>query len=100
LVERMHQERMMPRERLAYDPLANDPKDDLLVVTTEPVLHAITLGQMTIEQARGYGALRLYGSDAQLVAFLADFGQIGTQPLTNGSRQISMTNGSFVPLTD
>ena len=81
LIERMHEERLMPRQKLEYDPLASDPEDDLILITTEPVLHAITRGELTIQEGKAFGAVRLYGSDAQRADFASDFGQIGASSL-------------------
>lgn len=81
LVERMHRERIMPLKPISFDALGADPKDDLLIVTTEPALHAITRGNLTVEDAISLGVMRLYGTDSQKAAFAADFGEIGSQQL-------------------
>ena len=96
----MHKERLMPRGQLEYDPLAKDPEDDLMLVTTEPVLHAIALEEMTIAEALSHGVVRLYGTDAQLAAFRADFDRIGTQAQPVGDRQMSMVNHDLAPVSE
>lgn len=90
LVERVHWERFMPEPDKGYDPLETrcylpcdikrERASDLVLVTSEPALHAIRDGLLPISQAIKLGLLRTYGNDVQMAAFLEDFGAIGTHP--------------------
>ena len=64
-----------------HEHLDTSTENDLVIVTDEPVLHAITKGKLTTQRAHQEGYLRLYGSDQQTQAFLDLFGSLGSEPL-------------------
>ena len=81
VVDRMHRERLLPAQPAALGSTPARPTDELLMVTTEPALHAMMRGALSIEQAVSLGVIRTYGNDSQQAAFATEFGQIGSQPL-------------------
>lgn len=91
LLERMHWARFLPEPNTAYDPtkircfipcnIHKEREKDLVLVTSEPVLHAIHKGALPISEAAALGLMRLYGTEEQMSAFLQDFGAVGTDRL-------------------
>ena len=91
LVERMHWERFLPTPDTAYDPakircfipckIEVEREEDLVLVTSEPVLHAIRKGVLRISEAVELSLMRLYGTEEQVSAFLLDFGAVGAHRL-------------------
>jgi hypothetical protein len=63
---------------------------DLVVVTEDVVVHAIRTGNMSIVHAETLGILRLYGADGQIAAFISDFGEISSRPLSTEPRALSV----------
>jgi hypothetical protein len=58
------------------------PEDgDFVIVTDEPVLHAIVQGKLSVKRAVELGLMRLYGPDEKKNLLLAQFGSIGDEPL-------------------
>lgn len=80
LVERMHRQPLLTAGRRSLD--AFSAKDDMLFVTTDPALHAMIDGRLTLSDAVSAGVVRIYGADAERAAFLSDFSQIGSQPIS------------------
>ncbi len=66
------------------------PQGDLVVVTNDVVLHAIGRGDISFLEAKELGVVRIYGSDPQAAAFISDFGEMGTEPLSPPPRQVSL----------
>lgn len=89
LIDGMHWARFLPDPLQAYDPsnfncnTANRTVGDLVVITAKPILHSIRKRKISIGRAIGQGAMRLYGDDQQVNAFLSDFGLIGEADLIN-----------------
>lgn len=91
LVERVHWERFLPDPAKRYNPVETrcfipcnplkERADDLVVVTSEPTLHAIRKGVLPISEAVTLGVMRLYGTEKQISAFVKDFGEVGARPL-------------------
>jgi len=54
---------------------------DLVVVTDEPVVHAIVQGKLAVNRAVELGVMRLYGTDKQENQFLAQLGSLGGAPM-------------------
>lgn len=96
LVERMHWARFLPDPATGngfsqFNCDAETVGDgDLVVVTNDVVLHAIRTGDMSIARADALGILRLYGTEGQIAAFLSDFGEIGSSPLSTKPRTLSV----------
>ena len=60
---------------------AGPRKEDLVIVTGTPVIHAIKRGNMPIGRAYKSGYLRLYGSPEQKNVFLAAYSNVGKTQL-------------------
>ena len=60
---------------------------DFVVVTGEPVIHAIESGQLTVAAAVEAGYMRLYGSNVQQNNFLSSYGLLGAKPLPKIDRR-------------
>jgi hypothetical protein len=52
-------------------------KDDLVLVTGEPVLYAMESNTLTLSSAVETGLLKLYGDQARIEHFLSVFGDVG-----------------------
>jgi len=65
----------------------NGPHEaDLVIVTDEPVVHAIEAGQLTVAAAVEAGYVRLYGPTEHHSGFLAAYGILGAEPLPKVDR--------------
>jgi hypothetical protein len=81
-------------EHLGVVSHADGPRDgDLVIVTDEPVLHAIESGELSIAEANRKGYLRLYSTPEQEVALLEAYGALGDQPLPEVSTQTMLRRG-------
>jgi len=69
---------------------AGPREGDLVVVTDDPVLHAINGGRLTLAEAREKGLLRCYGTPDQESVFLAACGSLGEQPLPEVAANVMM----------
>ena len=83
LVERMHRQRILTAGSRSRDPFS--AKNDLLLVTTEPALHAMTKGKLSIKEGVAAGVVRIYGTDDQHSAFMKDYAHIGSMPFDSNS---------------
>lgn len=66
-------------------------RGELLVVTEEPVLHALAAGDMAVAEALDLGLIKLFGTEAQVSAFEADFADLGTEAAPRPSRKTMLT---------
>lgn len=56
-------------------------RDDLVIVTDEPVVRAIASGRLSVSAAMDKGLIRLYGQPAQERDFVERYGSLGASPL-------------------
>ena len=54
---------------------------DLVVVTDDPVVHAIAEGRLSVVEAMEEGCMRLYGTPEQEQGFQKRLGDVGNEPL-------------------
>ena len=58
-------------------------KDDLVLVTGEPVVLALIQGDITLSEAYKSGFVKLYGTQEQISRFFATYGEADPQPGIN-----------------
>ena len=89
LVERMHRQPLLTAGRRSLD--AFSAKNDMLWVTTEPALHAMTQGRLTLSEAHSEGVVRIYGNEREKTLFITAYAEIGSVRIDKAVKHLPAT---------